>query len=101
MFYWQPLFGLYYIYADDLFLISASLFILQKMIFICEKEAEYIDMKFNTSKSMVIRIGKRCQNICENIELVGAKLDNVCKAKYLSVYIVLAKHFKLSIHESC
>ena len=87
-------------YSDDLILISASLSILQQMIFICEKEAEYIDVKFNTSKSMLIRIGKRCKNICENIELVGAKLDYVSKAKYLGVYIVLANHFKLSIHAS-
>ena len=40
---------------------------------------------------MVIRIGKRCKNMCENIELVGAELDCVSKAKYLDVYIVLAK----------
>ena len=71
------------------------------MILICEKEAKYIDMKLNTSKSMVIRIGKRCKNICENIELVGAKLDYVSKAEYLGVCIVLANHFKLSIHKSC
>ena len=88
-------------YPDDLILISASVSILQKMILICEKEDEYIDMKLNTSKSMVIWIGKRCKNICANIEIVGAKLDYVCKDKYLGVYIVLAKHFKLSIHESC
>ena len=93
--------GCLIMYTDDLILISASVSILQKMIFICEKEAEYIDMKCNTSKSMVIRIGKRCKNICENIELVGAKLDYVSKAKYLGVYIVLVKHFKLSIQESC
>ena len=60
MFNWRLLFGVYYV-----------------------NEAEYIDMKFNTSKSMVIRIGKRCENICENIELVGEKLDYVSKAKYL------------------
>ena len=77
-------------YADDLILISASVSILQKMIFICEKEAEYIDMKFNTSQSVVNRIGKSYKNICENIELVGAKLDYVSKAKCLGVYIVLA-----------
>ena len=71
------------------------------MIFICEKEAEYIDMKFITSKSMVIRIGKRGKDICENMELVGEKLDYVSNAKYLGVYIVFAKQFKLSIHESC
>ena len=66
-------------YADDLILISASVFILQNMIFICEKKAEYIDMKINTSKSMVIRIGKRCKNICENIELVSKNLIMVVK----------------------
>ena len=70
------------------------------MIFICEKETENAELKCKTSKSMVIRIRKRCKNNCENIELVGAKLDYVSKAKYLEVYIVLAKHFKLSIHES-
>ena len=75
--------------------------ILQQMNFISEKETEYIDMKFNTAKSMLIRIGQRCKNICENIELVGAKLDYISKVKYLGVYIVLAKYFKLSIHESC
>ena len=50
-------------YADDLILISVLVSILQQMIFIYEKEAEYIDMKFNTYKSMVIRIGKRCKNM--------------------------------------
>ena len=35
-------------YADDLILISVSVSIMQQMIFICEKEAKYIDMKFNT-----------------------------------------------------
>ena len=45
-------------YADYLILFSSSVFIVQKMIFICETEAEYFDMKCNTSKSMVIRIGK-------------------------------------------
>ena len=44
---------------------------------------------------------KKCKNICENIELFGTNLDYVSKAKYLGVYTVLSKHFKLSIHESC
>ena len=46
-------------YADNLILISALVSIVQQMIFICEKESEYIYMKFNTSKTMVIQIGKR------------------------------------------
>ena len=49
--------------ADDLMLVSASVSILQKVIFICEKEA-----------SIVIRFDKKCQNISENIELVDVIL---------------------------
>ena len=45
-------------YTDDLIQISASVSILQKMIVICEKEAEYIYMKFNSTKSVVIRMVK-------------------------------------------
>ena len=33
-------------YADDLIIISAAMTVLQKMIFIYENEAPYIDMKF-------------------------------------------------------
>ena len=40
-------------------------------------------------------------NLTENIVLVGAKLGFVRKAKYVSVYNVLAKDFKLCKHESC
>ena len=79
-------------YVDDLIPFSASVSILHQMTFICENEAEYIDMKFNTSKFMVIRLGKICKNICVNNELVGAKFDYVRKAKYIVVYIVLVKH---------
>ena len=45
-------------YADDLLLMSASLTKLQKMIDICVAEACYLDMKFNATKSVVMRIGQ-------------------------------------------
>ena len=45
-------------YADDLILVSVSVFMLQKMILSAKKEAEYIDMKCNASKSMAILTGK-------------------------------------------
>ena len=53
--------------------------------FICEKEAEYIDVKCNTSKSMAILTGKISKYICETIVLFGAKLDYVSKSKYVDV----------------
>ena len=52
-------------------------------------------MKFKTSKSMVIQIDKRCKNICEIIELVGAKLDYVSKPNivfHLFYYSSLQRH---------
>ena len=45
-------------YADDLILVLVSVFMLQKMILSAKKEAEYIDMKCNASKSMAILTGK-------------------------------------------
>jgi len=54
-------------YADDLLLLSASLTSLQKMISICELEVHYLDMKFNVSKSMVLRLGRTYKQLCAGI----------------------------------
>jgi len=56
-------------YADDLVLLSASLTVLQQMVDVCEQEVTYLDMKFNASKSMVLRIGKARRKLCDNIRL--------------------------------
>jgi len=45
-------------YADDLLLVAASIRKLQLMVDICCSEAIKISMKFNSSKSQAIRIGK-------------------------------------------
>ena len=39
----------------------------------------YIDMKFNTSESIVTRIDKIYKTVCENIVFAGTKIDHVSK----------------------
>jgi len=54
-------------YACDLVLISSSLMLLQKMNKICETEASDIDMVFNASKSMLLRVGSRYNRSCAHV----------------------------------
>jgi len=56
-------------YADDLVLLSASVSVLQKMVDVCEQE-----MKFNTSKSMVLRIGRACKK-CVTMLSLATEID--------------------------
>ena len=51
-------------YADDLVLLSASVSVLQKMIELSKQEMTYLDIKFNTSKAMVLRIGRARKKVC-------------------------------------
>jgi len=60
----------------------------------------YLDMKFNTAKSMVLRIGKSRNKACDNILLCAVNLQFVSTVKYLGVYVDSANVFKLNLHES-
>jgi len=70
------------------------------MVDVCEQEMTYLDMKFNTSKSMVLRIGRAHKNVCNNVKLYGVDLQFVSTVKYLGSYFVSANVFKLSFVES-
>jgi len=88
-------------YADDLVLLSASVSVLQKMVDdVCEQEMTYLDMKFNTSISMVLTIGRARKKVCNNVKLYGVDLQFVSTVKYLGAYVVSANVFKLSFVES-
>ena len=53
-------------YADDLLVISASLYDLQQMTDLCAIEAGKLDMKFNVNKSQIIRIGQaHRKHVCD------------------------------------
>jgi len=55
-------------YADDIVLLSGSLCKLQLMLNMCNDEMKYLDLKFNTAKCHVLRIGtnyaKDSNNVC-------------------------------------
>ena len=85
------------VYADDIILLSSSLSMLQRMLRVCESEAEYVDIKFNVKKSMIIRFGTRCMKECVSLTLQGSEISYVNEAKYLGVYILSGQKFKISL----
>jgi len=85
-------------YADDLIPVSASVNFLQRIIDTwCCEEAVYLDMKFNALKSNIIRYGPKCTDL--NILHIGSSLLCVNRVKYLGVYLMSAKCFKVCWHE--
>jgi exonuclease III len=83
-------------YADDIVLLSQSVTTMQHMLAICDVFAKDFDLKFNTAKSMVLRIGKRFNVKCANLILSGNQLEYVNTIKYLGVYIKSSVNFKCS-----
>jgi len=47
------------LYADDIVLISPTVHSLQMMLDVCSSFALEVDMRFNSSKSVVMRVGAR------------------------------------------
>jgi len=78
-------------YADDLLLISASLYVLQRMIDLCAIEAGKLDMKFNANKSQIIRIGQTVHKHICRISIGGSVINFVDELKNLGWYSVSAK----------
>ena len=64
------------------------------MLKICEQFASDFDVKFNTAKSMVMRIGDRFHVKCAPLTLEGCELHFVHRLKYLRVQIIASKRFK-------
>jgi len=87
-------------YADDLVLLSALVSVLQKMVDVCEQEMTCLDMKFNTSKSVVLKIGRERKKVCNNIKLYEVDLQCISTVKYLDADVVSPNVFKLSSGES-
>jgi len=55
------------------------------------------DLKFNSGKSVAIRIGARYLAICEPRKLAGNSLRFVDSLKCLGVCVPADKHFKCSL----
>ena len=55
------------------------------MLAICEQFASEFDLKFNSSKSVAMRIGVRYKAQCAPLSLCGGQLKFVSELKYLGV----------------
>ena len=89
-----------FMFADDLMLLSIAVSDLQKMIDICKRELDWLDMIINITKSSYLRIGKRhCINIGD-IVISGIPLPKASEIRYLGVYIESGRKFKCNMHHS-
>jgi len=86
------------VYADDIMLLSHTANAMRCMLAICDQFAAEFDLKFNNTKSVAMRIGKRYSVQCAPFSLSGGELKCVNELKYLGVYLVAAKCFKTSLN---
>ena len=72
-------------YADDLILVSASIFKLQVMVNICLEEFNSLDLQINVKKSACIRIGKNFNSNCSLMFINNNSIAWSNNFKYLGV----------------
>ena len=76
-------------YADDIMLLAHSVNAMRRMLSVCEEFAADLDIKFNTSKSVAMRVGKRFNVHCAPLILAGTTLKFVSTVRYLGVYLMV------------
>lgn len=86
-----------FLFADDIMLLSHSVNAMRCMLQVCDQFAVDFDIKFNSTKSVAMRIGCRYNAICEPLELAGDILKYVGSVKYLGVCVIASTYFKCSI----
>ena len=82
-------------YADDLILLSASPFHLQKMIDICINSLNDIDLSINIKKSVCVRIGKRSRYACPLVMINNVLIQWSDSVKFFG--ILFTSGTKLSV----
>ena len=87
-------------YADDMVPLAPSCKELQEMISLCMEELKILDLKLNVAKTLVLRIGKRCNDICTPIKIDKNDIQWAKEAKYLGIHIVNAQKFKCNFDKT-
>jgi len=85
-----------FLYADDILLLSQSVACMQAMLDICSRQSKHLDLQFNVVKSVVMRIGNRCNSKCCDVLLDDKKLPYVDEIKYLGIVIKKGRCFDRS-----
>ena len=75
-------------YADDIILISHSVTVMQNLLVLCDVFSAKFDVRFNTTKSVAMRIGPRYDAVCADLTLSGGIIQYVQSLKYLGVCIL-------------
>ena len=73
------------LYADDIVLLTHSVNAMRVMLEICDKFAIDFDVKFNSSKSVAMRVGDRYYVDCAPLTLTRGDLQFVKSIKYLGI----------------
>ena len=84
------------LYADDIILLAHTSFALQHMLDICYDEITALDLQFNSSKSVIMRVGPRWDRPCVGFDLGPSRLKFVDSLKYLGIYLKTGKMFSCS-----
>lgn len=85
-----------FLYADDIILLSPSVFALQTLVNVCALELQYLDMAVNAGKSACMRFGPRSKSACTDIVVGGTSINWVTSARYLGVYLETSVRFRCS-----
>jgi len=87
-------------YADDIILVSPSVCVLQKLLYKCEQELNWLGMTINVKKSCCMRVGACCGAVCTNITTSGGRqLPWFKEIRYFGIYIAQSLYFKGVMHE--
>ena len=81
-------------YAKNLVLLEPSVSELQDMINVCCAELLAIDLRINSTKSTVLRIGRRYNVISCKLLVSNESIPWANEAKYLGFYIISGSKFK-------
>jgi len=85
------------LYADDILLITHTVHAMQLMLHCCDKYADDFDIRFNSGKSVAMRIGKRFSERCVPLQIGNRDITYVSELKYLGVHVTAAQQLKFSV----
>ena len=63
---------------------------MQMMLHLCDKFADDFDIRFNSGKSVAMRIGKRFSERCVSLQIGNQDIMYVSELKYLCVRVIAA-----------
>ena len=89
-----------FMYADDLIILSASMFDMQKLLNLCTCELNDILLRVNLKKCACIRIGKRFNAHCEQLSVAQEHIAFADQIRYLGVYIKTGHALKFNTDSS-